>query len=82
MLEKSAQILHKVEMYKKNNVVLVATKINFLKLIFQNAVVMYKAWKVKQVKPRKPEDFDDTESRAVYDAYKARQHFTSTVADL
>lgn len=43
---------------------------------------MYKAWKDKQVKPRKPEEFDDTESRAVYDAYKAHQQFTSTIDDL
>lgn len=53
-----------------------------LKLNFQKAVVMFKAWKDKQVKPRKPEEFDDTESRAVYDAYMAQHHFTSTIDDL
>ncbi|XP_026333335.1 uncharacterized protein LOC113240286 [Hyposmocoma kahamanoa] len=43
----------------------------------EKAVIYYKAWKEKQVKPRKPEEFDDAESRAVYDAYVAHQHFTN-----
>lgn len=42
----------------------------------------HQAWKAKLVKPRKPEEFDDSESRAVYDAYKAQQHLTITIEDL
>lgn len=48
----------------------------------QNDVLKTKAWKARQVQPRMPEESDDTETRAVYDAYTAQQRLATNIEHL
>lgn len=52
---------------------------NFLYMVFQKAIAITKAWKSKQVKRRKPEESDDSQERAVYDAQIAQYEFIKSM---
>lgn len=48
-------------------------------MVFQKAIAITKAWKSKQVKRRKPEESDDSQERAVYDAQIAQYEFIKSM---